>query len=78
LEKQQRDDERQRKEAVEERRLNPGIQSGMEYPYMADKAKEVNELIELLHDAQTRLKQAFATSKMNNIRRKAMGCFFSE
>lgn len=78
LEKQQRDDERQQKEALEASRLIPGIQSGMEYPYMADKAREVNELIELLQDSQTRLRQALATSKMNNIRRKAMGCFYTQ
>ena len=78
LEKQQREDERHRKGILEERRLNPGIQSGKEYPYMADKAREVNELIELLQDAQTRLKQAVATTKINNIRRIAMGCFYTD
>jgi len=78
LEKQQREDERQKNDALEEKRLNPGIQSGMEYPYMAEKAKEMNELVELLQDAQTRLKQALATSRMNKMRRKAMGCFYTE
>jgi hypothetical protein len=46
LEKQQREDERHRKGILEESRLNPGVQSGKEYPYIADKARDVNELIE--------------------------------
>ncbi len=78
LQKQQRDEQRKKEEALEESRLNPGIKKGMEYPYLAERGQEVSELVELLKDAQTRLEQALATSKMNNIRRKVMGCFFTK
>lgn len=77
LEKLQRDEQRLQEKQLEERRLNPGIQKGMEYPYMAARGQDVSELVEILQDAQTRLKQALATSKMNNIRRKAMGCYYA-
>lgn len=78
LMKLDREEEQRRREDEEEELLSPGIQKGQEYPYMADQARDVNELLELLQDSQTRLKQGLATSKMNNIRRKTMECFHIE
>jgi hypothetical protein len=78
LEKQQREEHRRQQEALEETKKNPGIRKGMEYPYLAARGQEITELVELLKDAQTRLEQSLAISKMNNIRRKAMGCFYSK
>eukprot|EP00934_Nitzschia_sp_Nitz4_P004104 Nitzschia sp. Nitz4//scaffold390_size11914//842//8150//NITZ4_009014-RA/size11914-snap-gene-0.14-mRNA-1//-1//CDS//3329550186//4094//frame0 len=59
-ERQERDEQRRKQQAVEDSRKNPGIKEGMEYPYMALKGQNVSELIELLKDAQTRLKQSLA------------------
>lgn len=78
LEKKKRDEQRQQQLALEESRLNPGIKKGMEYPYMAAKGQFVSELVELLQDAQTRLKQSLASMKMNDVRRKVMGCYFNK
>lgn len=78
LKKQQRDDQQREEEDLEASQLNPGMQKGKEYHYMAARGQEVSEMVEMLLDAQTRLKQALATSKMNNVRRKAMGCFYAK
>jgi len=43
---------------------------GNEYPDMASQAREVNELVELLKDAQVRLRRSIETTKINNIRRQ--------
>jgi hypothetical protein len=77
LEKLQREEQRKNEAALEERRLNPGIQKGMEYPYMAERGQDLSELVEMMQGAQSRLKQALATSKMNNVRRKATGCYYT-
>jgi hypothetical protein len=50
----------------------------MEYQYLAAKGQEVSELVELLQDAEVRLKQSLATHKMNNVRRKIMGCYYNQ
>jgi hypothetical protein len=73
LEKQERDEVRKRQEALEERCRNPDIKKGREYEYLAARGQDVSELVELLQDAQVRLKQSLATTKMNNVRRRVMG-----
>jgi hypothetical protein len=78
LQKQERDAKREQQEALEESRQNPDIKKGMEYQYLAAKGQEVSELVELLQDAEVRLKQSLATHKMNNVRRKIMGCYYNQ
>lgn len=72
LKRQKRDDaRRQQQEALED--SGPDSWQGREYEYLAAKGQETNELVELLQDAQIRLKQSLATTKMNNVRRRIMG-----
>jgi len=70
LEKTERDDIRQQ-------RLAPGMRKGGEYQYLAARGEEVADLVELLHNAEVRLHQALAMKKMNNARRRVMGCYFT-
>lgn len=67
--KQKGDEEERRQKEV----LQDGLAKGgndREYQFMAAKGQEVSELVELLQDAQLRLRQACETSKLNNIRRQ--------
>lgn len=73
LEKQKKDQLRKQQQVVEDSKRNPGLQKGMEYPYMAARGQEVSELVVLLQDARNRLRQSVATSRMNNVRRRMMG-----
>ena len=43
-----------------------------EYPYMAAQGRDVSELVELLKDAQIRLRRSIETTKLNNIRRRVI------
>ena len=54
----------------EEEEKNPS--SGNEYPYMASQGRDVSELVELLKDAQIRLRRSIETTKLNNIRRQVI------
>jgi hypothetical protein len=45
----------------------------MEYQYSAHKGQELNELVEILQDAQLQLRQNMETTKINNARRRMMG-----
>jgi hypothetical protein len=65
------------KEDEEKRRQKDLLQEGTaeigpggKYDVMATKGQELSELIELLEDAQLRLRQACETSKLNNLRRQ--------
>lgn len=78
LEKRDRDERKQQEKALENEKRNPGMRQGMEYEYMAERGQEVSELVEMLQDAQNRLKQCIETAKMNNVRRRMMGCYFNE
>ncbi len=51
---------------------------GNEYPNMASQAREVNELVELLKDAQVRLRRSIETTKINNIRRQVVAGVYPE
>jgi hypothetical protein len=59
--------------ALEESKKNPEIQEGMEYQYLAHKGQEINELVEILQDAQFRLRQNMESTKINNARRRMLG-----
>lgn len=73
LEKQKNDRLRQRQQLIEDSKRNPGLQRGMEYPYMAARGQEVSEILILMQDARKRLEQSMGTLKMNNVRRRVMG-----
>jgi hypothetical protein len=78
LEKQERDELRNQQEEIEESQQNPDIKKGMEYEYLAARGQDTSEMVELLQDAQVRLRQSLATTRMNNVRRRIMGCFNNE
>lgn len=60
----------QLKEAMSSRQGEiPEDMKGMEYEYVASQGREVSELIELIQDAQTRLRLALEAEKVNDIRR---------
>ena len=77
LKKEARKVQRTEQRALEESKINSDIQQGMEYEFLAEKGKDTSELVELLQDAQVRLRQSLATAKMNNVRRRIMGCYFN-
>jgi hypothetical protein len=78
LEKQERDELRNQQEEMEESQQNPDITKGMEYEYLAARGQDTSEMVELLQDARVRLRQSLATARMNNVRRRIMGCFNTE
>ena len=73
VEKQEKEQQRIQQIALDQQRRDDAIQKGKEYEYMAQRGQKVNELVELLQDAQNRLHQCLATSAMNNTRRRMMG-----
>jgi hypothetical protein len=73
LRKQVKAEQKRELLAFEESQKNPEIEEGMEYQHLAQKGQEVNELVEVLQDAQFRLRQSMETTKINNARRRMMG-----
>jgi hypothetical protein len=73
LGKQVKAEQKRKLKALEESQKNPEIEEGMEYQYLAHKGQELNELVEILQDAQFRLRQNMETTKINNARRRMMG-----
>ncbi len=47
----------------------PEDMKGMEYEYLASQGRDMSELLELIQDAQTRLRLALETENVNDIRR---------
>jgi hypothetical protein len=72
-EKQVKTEKKRQLLALEESQKNPEIEEGMEYQHLAQKGQEINVLVELLQDAQFRLKQNMETTKINNARRRMLG-----
>jgi hypothetical protein len=73
LRKQVKAEQKRELLAFEESQKNPEIEEGMEYQYLAQKGQEINELVEILQDAQFRLRQNMEGCKINNARRRMLG-----